>query len=99
MINLNYKINVNCIDDYTSFRKTFDVHFNSLKLTLNRFKQYNIELKVFKSKFEYTELNILGNIIDSKGIRPTDEGLMAIRQFTFLNNINQLRSFLFINYF
>lgn len=46
------------------------------------------------------ELKFLENIIDNKGIRPTDEGLKAITQVNSPTNINQLRSFLGLaNYF
>uniref|UniRef100_A0A2H8TVD7 Retrovirus-related Pol polyprotein from transposon 297 n=1 Tax=Melanaphis sacchari TaxID=742174 RepID=A0A2H8TVD7_9HEMI len=100
MTNLNYKINVNYIDDCTCFGKSFDEHLISLELTLERFKQFNLKLKLSKCKFGYTELSILGNIIDSKGIRPTDEGIRAITQVASPTNINQLRSFLGLaNYF
>lgn len=100
MTNLNYRINVNYIDDCTCFGKTFDEHLNSLELTLERFKQFNLKLKVSKCKFGYTELKILGNIISREGIRPTDEGLVAVKQFPSPTNINQLRSFLGLaNYF
>lgn len=100
MTNLNYRIYVNYIDDCTCFGKTFDDHLNSLELTLDRFKQYDLKLKIFKCKFGCTELKILGNIIGSNGIHPTNEGLNAIKKFSSPTNINQLRSFLGLaNYF
>lgn len=44
------------------------------------------------------ELKIVGNVIDSKGIRSMDEN--PIRQFPSPTNINGLRSFLGLaNYF
>jgi len=101
MKNLNYKINVNYIDDWTCFGKTFDDHLYSLESTLEKFKQYNLKLKLSKCKFGgYTELKVLGNIIDNKDIRPTDEGLKATTQVNSPANMNQLSSFLGLeNYF
>lgn len=100
MAGLNYRINCCYLDDCVCFGKTFDDHLNSLELTFERLLKYNLKLKISKCKFGYTELKILGNIINTQGIKPTEEGLLAIRNFSSPSTIKQLRSFLGLaNYF
>ncbi|KAL4154484.1 hypothetical protein QTP88_000347 [Uroleucon formosanum] len=74
---------------FSKSKKTFNDHLYSLESTLERFKQYNLKLKLSKCKFGYTELKILGNIIDKKGISPTDEGLKAITQSNTIVGMTQ----------
>lgn len=100
MSDLNYRNNVCYLDDCVTFGKNFDDYLISLELTLQRFLEYNLKLKPSKCKFGYQELKILGNIIDTKGIRPTEEGLDSIKKFPSPKTIKELRSFLGLaNYF
>jgi hypothetical protein len=100
MAGLNYRVNCCYLDDCVCFGKTFDEHLNSLEITFERLLKYKLKLKISKCKFGYTQMKILGNIIDGQGIRPTEEGLLAIKQFSSPSTIKQLRSFLGLaNYF
>ncbi|XP_050547608.1 uncharacterized protein LOC126909232 [Daktulosphaira vitifoliae] len=63
-------------------------------------KKYNLKLKPSKCRFGYQELKVLGNIIDTKGIRPTQQGIETTQKFPQPKTIKQLRSFLGLaNYF
>lgn len=100
MAGLNYRINCCYLDDCVCFGKTFEEHLNALEMTFERLLKYRLKLKVSKCKFGYTELKLLGNIINGHGIKPTQEGLLAIKQFPSPTTIKQLRSFLGLaNYF
>ncbi|KAL4088680.1 hypothetical protein QTP88_023764 [Uroleucon formosanum] len=97
---LTYRINCCYLDDCVCFGKTFEEHLNALEITFERLLKYKLKLKISKCKFGYTEIKLLGNIINGQGIKPTEEGLLAIRNFPSPTTIKQLRSFLGLaNYF
>lgn len=79
MVNLNYRIHVNYINDCTCFTKTFYEHLKSLKLTLECFEQNSLKLKISKSKFRYIEQNVLGNIISGDRIRSRNKELIIMK--------------------
>ncbi|XP_050522940.1 uncharacterized protein LOC126895280 [Daktulosphaira vitifoliae] len=100
MAGLNYRHNICYLDDCVAFGKSFESHLHSLELTFQRFLKYNLKLKPSKCRFGYQELKVLGNIIDTKGIRPTQQGIETIQKFPQPKTIKQLRSFLGLaNYF
>ncbi|KAL4152978.1 hypothetical protein QTP88_000811 [Uroleucon formosanum] len=100
MAGLTYRINCCYLDDCVCFGKTFEEHLNALEITFERLLKYKLKLKISKCKFGYTEIKLLGNIINGQGIKPTEEGLLAIRNFPSPTTIKQLRSFLGLaNYF
>lgn len=45
----------------------------SLELYLQRFVEYNLKLKLSKCKFGYQKLKVLGNILDTYGIKVFDQ--------------------------
>jgi len=100
MAGLTYRINCCYLDDCVCFGKTFEEHLSALEKTFDRLLKYKLKLKISKCKFGYTEIKLLGNIINGQGIKPTEEGLSAIRNFPSPTTIKQLRSFLGLaNYF
>ncbi|KAL4101240.1 hypothetical protein QTP88_021260 [Uroleucon formosanum] len=100
MAGLTYRINCCYLDDCVCFGKTFEEHLNALEITFERLLKYKLKLKISKCKFGYTEIKLLGNIINGQVIKPTEEGLLAIRNFPSPTTIKQLRSFLGLaNYF
>ncbi|KAL4111765.1 hypothetical protein QTP88_015654 [Uroleucon formosanum] len=100
MAGLTYRINCCYLDDCVCFGKTFEEHLNALEIIFERLLKYKLKLKISKCKFGYTEIKLLGNIINGQGIKPTEEGLLAIRNFPSPTTIKQLRSFLGLaNYF
>ncbi|KAL4153472.1 hypothetical protein QTP88_001305 [Uroleucon formosanum] len=100
MAGLTYRINCCYLDDCVCFGKTFEEHLNALEITFERLLKYKLKLKISKCKFGYTEIKLLGNIINGQGIKPIEEGLLAIRNFPSPTTIKQLRSFLGLaNYF
>ncbi|KAL4152820.1 hypothetical protein QTP88_000653 [Uroleucon formosanum] len=100
MAGLTYRINCCYLDDCVCFGKTFEEHLNALEITFERLLKYKLKLKILKCKFGYTEIKLFGNIINEQGIKPTEEGLLAIRNFPSPTTIKQLGSFLGLaNYF
>ncbi|KAL4084279.1 hypothetical protein QTP88_028104 [Uroleucon formosanum] len=100
MAGLTYRINCCYLDDCVCFGKTFEEHLNALEITFERLLKYKLKFSISKCKFGYTEIKLLGNIINGQGIKPTEEELLAIRNFPSPTTIKQLRSFLGLaNYF
>lgn len=53
-----------------------------------------MELRLDKCRFLQTKLDYLGYTITNEGIRPTDQGIKAIRKFPIPRNIRAVQSFL-----
>lgn len=78
MTGLTYRINCCYLDDCVCFGKPFEEHLNALEITFDQLLKLKLKLKISKCEFGYTELKLLDNIINGRGIKPTEEGLLAI---------------------
>ena len=68
---------VRFIDDILVTGHTRDEHKENLRNVLARIRQYGLRLKKSKCKFFQKELEFLGHIISSEGIRPTAERIKS----------------------
>lgn len=88
------------IDDVLIGGKTISECIENVKLTMNRFKEFNIRVKIEKCKFFQREVKYLGHIITGVGIRPNPEKVRAIMEAPRPKDITQLKSYLgLINYY
>lgn len=67
-------------DDITLATKTLLEHFELVKRVLYRLAEYRLVLNPSKCKFCYTELDVLGFTVNSKGTRPNHRHLEAIKR-------------------
>ncbi|UYV76882.1 K02A2.6-like, partial [Cordylochernes scorpioides] len=65
-----------------------------LRKVLQRFDKVGIRLNRNKCKFAMEELDILGHIVSSEGIKPDNRKIEAVLNFPIPKNIEMLRSFL-----
>ena len=88
------------LDDIVVSGATITEHKTNLKLLLDRLSKTGLRLKREKCDFMKNSIIFLGHIIDSKGIRPTDNKIEAITNAPAPVNIQQLRSYLgSLNYY
>lgn len=52
-----------------------------LRAVLQRFQQYNLKLGMDKCKFACEEVNFLGHRVSRKGIQPTEDKVLAIKNW------------------
>lgn len=90
---------LNFMDDIIIFGESEEQHDKRLENTLKRLKSYNVTLNEDKCVYGVKEIVFLGHKLSEKGIRPTDDKLIAIKQFREPKTAEETRSFLgLVNY-
>ncbi|XP_003367099.1 putative integrase core domain protein, partial [Trichinella spiralis] len=81
-------------DDIILTGATDDEHRRTLKLLLGRLKEFGLRIRKEKCTFFQREVEYLGHILSSKGIRADPKKTAAIVNMPLPTNIAKLRSFL-----
>ncbi|UYV66679.1 K02A2.6-like, partial [Cordylochernes scorpioides] len=82
------------LDDVVVYAKNRQELEERLRKVLQRFDKVGIRLNRNKCKFAMEELDILGHIVGSEGIKPDNRKIKAVLNFPIPKNIEMLRSFL-----
>jgi len=72
---------------------TLEAHFNTLKIIFTVLVENKLELRLEKCLFLVTEIEYLGYIVTREGIRPTDSGMAAVRNFPEPKTTKEVHSF------
>ena len=67
------------LDDVIVLGKNFDDHLNNLTRVLDRFKKYNLKLKLKKCNLFQNEIKFLGKIISADGIKINPENVVTVK--------------------
>lgn len=88
------------IDDVLIGGNTFKECLDNLMATINRFKEFNVRIKIEKCEFFKESVKYLGHIISIHGIQPNPEKVKAIVEAPSPKDVSQLKSYLgLINYY
>lgn len=88
------------IDDIVIFSKTAEEHAEHLRQVLERLDEAGLKIKASKSRIGLKEVELLGYVVDSEGIRPNPKKVQAIEQIPQPQNRKELQSFLgVVNYY
>lgn len=88
------------IDDILIASQSPAEHLEHLKIVFDRLRKFKLRLNVNKCIFGVPEINFLGYVIDSKGMRPTTEKVSAILNYPKPQTVVDLRRFLgMINFY
>ena len=82
------------LDDITIYSKTFNEHCEHLQAVFNKLQEANLKLNIEKCFFFLNELKFLGHIIGKDRIKPDDEKIEKVKNFSIPTNIRQIRGFL-----
>ena len=82
------------IDDVIVFSKSPEEHAQHLEEVFQRFRQAGLTLKPSKCSFAQSEVELLGYIVTSEGIRANPAKIAAIAKLATPRNIKEVRSFL-----
>ena len=88
------------IDDVLIASQNPEQHLNHLRQVFTRFTQFGIIINPQKCILGVPELQFLGHMVSSKGIRPLEEKVQAVRDFPTPSTQRQLHEFLgMINFY
>ena len=79
------------IDDLLITSSTFEEHLKHLQLVFQKLQNANFTLRLDKSFLFRKEVNFLGFVLSTKGIRPEPDKLEVIRRFAEPKNLKQLQ--------
>lgn len=88
------------VDDLIIFSPTLNEHLTHIQLILNRLREYGATVKLSKSQFLRSEVNFLGYIISTEGIKMDPEKVEKIANVKEPRNLKELQSILgMMNYY
>ena len=75
------------------FSKSFDNHLSDLDDVLTARKKAGLRLKKSKWQIGVTTLQMLGHLVDQKGVRPNPEKVRAVQDFPRPKDVKSVQSF------
>jgi len=82
------------IDDILVFAPSFAEHLKRLEEVFRRIQTAGLKLNPQKCKFLHEQIAYLGHVITSRGIKPDDDKVKAVKNFPVPVDVDHLRSFL-----
>ncbi|KAL5475685.1 hypothetical protein EMCRGX_G025531 [Ephydatia muelleri] len=82
------------IDDILIFSANLEDHIGHLKLVLERITQANLKLKPSKCHFIRKEVEYLGHVITSEGLRTNQKLVQAVQEFPTPKDLSRVRQYL-----
>ena len=81
------------LDDTVLFDKSFDAHCQSVRTVLERFRRYNMKLKIRKCKFCQGEVTFLGHKATIDGILPDPSNVEKVKNYPVPTSCDEVRRF------
>eukprot|EP00833_Pecoramyces_ruminatium_P015176 jgi/Orpsp1_1/1189208/evm.model.d7180000070286.1 len=82
------------IDDLVVFSDSYEQHVKDLAKVFNILKDNGLKLNLEKCHFFQQEVELLGHILSTAGIKPIPEKVLVIANWLPPSNVSKLRSFL-----
>ncbi|UYV74730.1 hypothetical protein LAZ67_12000730 [Cordylochernes scorpioides] len=82
------------LDDILVASKTEEEHYSHLETLFSRLNSYGLRINISKSKFLVQEIDFLGYLITSHGVKPLPTKVKAILEYKKPKAFNELRLFL-----
>ena len=82
------------LDDVIVLSETLMDHVNHLKAVFDHLKKAGLMLNIKKCKVVCNEVEYLGHVVTSHGLKPNNGNLDAVKNFLPPTNLKQLQQFL-----
>lgn len=82
------------MDDFLIATDTLENHFKVLDKVFQLLNQNHLQLWLDKCRFLYTKIEFLGYIVSKEGVRLSDFGINAVRNFLIPKNVRDVQSFI-----
>ena len=88
------------LDDVIVFSSSPEEHLASLDKVFRRFAEAGLKIRIEKCNFFQSEVEYLGHVVSSEGVKPNRERIAAVQNWKVPTNLSELRSFLgFASYY
>lgn len=82
------------LDDIVIFSTSLQEHLERLRKVFERLRKANFKVQLDKSEFLRKEVNYLGHVITSQGVKPNPDKIEAIKKFPIPTTPKEIKSFL-----
>ena len=82
------------IDDVLVFSRALEDHLRHLAMVMDRLQEVGLKLKPKKCHFIRRNVQYLGHLITTYGLRPNSTLVQAVKEYVARNNLKKLRQFL-----
>lgn len=82
------------LDDIVIFSTSLQEHIERLRKVFMRLRNANFKVQLDKSEFLRKEVNYLGHVITSNGVKPNPDKISAIKKFPLPKTPKEIKSFL-----
>ena len=82
------------IDDIVVYSKSSEEHLKHLQQVFEIFSKYNLSLNLQKCKFFQEQVEVLGHVLSSTGLKTMPSKVQTIALWDTPKDVNDLRSFL-----
>ena len=82
------------VDDIIIASRTWQEHVDKLRQVLQRCREHGVKLKPSKCHIGMKEVQVLGHIVSSEGVRPDPMKTRAMAEMAPPTNVKELRTFL-----
>jgi len=82
------------IDNFMVATETIEKHLEVLDEVYSLLVRNLLDLRLHKCQFLWEEIEFLGHVVSEKGIRPSDRGIVAVKNFPIPRNVREIQSFL-----
>lgn len=92
--NLKFKGVMVYVDNIVVYGKTFEEFTDMLEKIFKRFREANLTFKPSKCKFGFSEIELLGYLISSLGVKPSEKKLKAMREVSAPTSAKEVKQLL-----
>lgn len=82
------------LDDIIIYATSLEEHIQNLRIVFRRLKESNFKIQTDKSEFLHKEIEFLGHIVSTEGIKPNPSKIQTIKDFPIPKTQKEIKSFL-----
>jgi len=82
------------LDDIIIYSPSFSQHLKDLEDVFRILRKYNLKINIEKCKFCRKEIEVLGHLVSTEGLRPIESKVKNILNLTPPTSVTELRSYL-----
>ena len=94
---LRKHLNIRCfvyMDDIIIFSGSLEQHLQDIKIVLQTLRDVNLKIQSDKSEFLRKEVEFLGHVVTTEGVKPNPNKIQAIKNWPLPKSPKELKSFL-----